>query len=134
MGDLSIKINLRQFKSIISEVKGKNGNMVKCLILPIAENKFVEGEKGVYVDLVGFQLKEKIADRKDTHLVKQSLPKEEREKLSKEQLQSMPIIGNAIDWGKVNREPEPEKSGELQGSTEITIPVTAAEGSDDLPF
>jgi len=131
MGDLSIKINLRQFKGIVTNIKGKAGNMVECVVLPIAENQFVKGEKGVYVDLIGFHLKEKIADRKDTHLVKQSFSKEVLAAMTQEQKNAMPIIGNAIDWSKVNREPEPAKTNDLQGAV-VEIPVV--EGGDDLPF
>lgn len=103
--NISIKINLRQLKSHVMKLKGKDG-MVECLVLPIAENSLYAGEKGIYLDLQAWEIKEKKADRKDTHIIKQSYPKEVFDQLSDGQKQAIPIIGNAIVWGGYS-EPEP---------------------------
>jgi hypothetical protein len=132
MSNISIKLNLSQFKNVVMDVKGKTG-MVKCLVLPIKENQFFEGEKGIYLDITAFELKEKKADRKDTHILKQSLGKEVYEKMSKEEKEKMPIIGSAIYWGTTHSEPEPVKSEELTSAAEIAIPIPG-NGADDLPF
>jgi hypothetical protein len=124
MSNISVKINLRQLKSAIRTMKGATGD-IECVVIPIAANHLVKGEKGVYLDLTGFELKEKKADRKDTHLVKQTLPKEVFETMSDEEKQKTPILGNMIVWGY--QEPAPV-------NVDLS-PVDATEGTDgDLPF
>lgn len=74
--------------------------------------------------MVGFELKEKKADRKDTHLVKQNLPKEIFDAMTDEQKRETPILGNMIVWGGY-QEPAP-----------LNVEINAfSEGTDgDLPF
>ena len=55
------------------------------MVIPIEENQFVDGEKGVYLNLAGFEIKEKKGDSKDTHLVKQSFKKEVYEKMTEDE-------------------------------------------------
>jgi hypothetical protein len=125
MSNISVKINLRQLKSAIRTMKGTSGD-VECVIIPIAQNHLVKGEKGIYLDLVGFELKEKKADRKDTHIVKQSLPKEVFETMTDEQKKETPILGNMIVWGFQEPAPVNVELAEISDPTEGT--------SDDLPF
>ena len=116
MSNISIKINLRQLKSAIRTMKGASGQ-IECLIIPIDQNHLVKGEKGVYLDMQAYELKEKKADRKDTHLVKQSLPREVFDSMTDEEKMSMPIMGNLVVWGYV--EPTPvnvEISDPTEGS------------------
>ena len=120
MSNISIKVNLRQFKHVVKELKGKDGNKIKCLVIPIAENHFIEGEKGVYVDLMAFEIKNKSGDKKDTHFIKQSLPKKIYEKLTKEEKYDMPFVGNATVWGSSENEPNDSQDIDLD--------------EDDLPF
>ena len=85
-------INLAALTHVKMEVKGKSGQ-VKGVFIPLDVNKIQEHEKGgVFLNVVGFEMKEE----KDwaTHIVKQSLSKEVREKMSKEELEAMPILGN----------------------------------------
>jgi hypothetical protein len=84
MGNISVKINLRRLQSGQMKIKGRSGELVECVVIPIDANNLVRGEKGIYLDLMGFELKERKPERKDTHLVKQSLPKELFEKLTEE--------------------------------------------------
>lgn len=123
MGNISAKINLRQLQSTVRTMKSKSGD-IECVIIPIAANNLVKGEKGVYLDLIGFELKEKIGDRKDTHLVKQSLPKEVIEKMSDEQKHAMPILGNMVLWGFQEPAPNNVEVGEMNSEAD----------GDDLPF
>lgn len=127
MSRISIKINLRQLKSAVREMKGQSG-MVKCLVIPIEQNHLFEGEQGIYLDCVAYELKEKKADRKDTHAIKQSLPKDVYERMSEAERNDMPFIGNAIVWAV--SEPAPrEFPVELPPADEYQ------EGrNDDLPF
>ena len=127
MSRISIKINLRQLKSAVREMKGQSG-MVKCLVIPIEQNHLFEGEQGIYLDCVAYELKEKKADRKDTHAIKQSLPKDVYEKMSEAERNDMPFIGNAIVWGA--SEPAPREFA-------IDLPPveeSGTVGNDDLPF
>ena len=115
------KINLLNLHAAKRYEKGAAG-MVECLIIPIAKNKLFVGEKGVYLDFIGFDIKEPKADSKDTHIVKQSLSKEERELMTDEQLKAMPILGNLSVWSGTGTEKPPVSS------TETLQPT------DDLPF
>lgn len=100
MSGISIKINLEALKCVKQKKKGKNGE-VMCLVLPIDANHLYKGEKGTYLDLQAFELKNPKEDSKDTHLVKQSLPKDVYEKMNEEEKRAIPILGNAIVWGGV---------------------------------
>jgi hypothetical protein len=144
--NISIKLNLRQLKSHVMNLNGKNGT-IKCLVLPIAENSLYEGEKGIYLDLQAWEIKEKRADRKDTHIIKQSYLKEVFDQLTDTQKQSIPIIGNAILWGGFS-EPEPndfpvelptysspvKNSGLPPSEMANSNPKTEPDPDDDLPF
>ena len=121
MGNISTKINLRQLKNIRKTMKRKDGSEVECLIIPIEPNHLYKTEKGAYLDLIGFSFDNKIEDSKDTHLVKQSLPKEVFEKMTEEEKKAIPVIGNHIVWGF--QEPEPQIADIEEG-----------EVPDDLPF
>lgn len=125
MGNISIKLNLRQLKSHVMNLKGSNG-MVKCLVLPVNENNLHEGEKGLYLDLQAWEIKERKPERKQTHIIKQSYPKELFDKLTEEQKQSIPIIGDAIVWSGY-QEPEPN-------TFEVSQPDSNQPEEDDLPF
>ncbi len=91
------KINLAKLKSIIRDYPGKAGN-VKCIIIPIAENNLFEGQSGVYLDFVAFPFKNPKDDRKETHLIKQSFPREYLEDLTEDQRNKLPLIGNITEW------------------------------------
>jgi hypothetical protein len=102
------------------EVKGKNGQ-VKGLFIPLANNHIFEGEKGCYLDIIAYDLKEPKNDQ--THLVKQSLPKTVREAMSDEQKKAMPIIGNLNTAEYTPSEANNDVNGGVVASPD-----------DDLPF
>lgn len=114
------KINLRQLKHALMTTP--KGNL--CIMIPIKENELYEGEKGIYLDIVGFEIKNKKGDNKDTHLVKQSFPKERLEKMTDTEKNEIPIIGNfrVMSGADAHSEPEPKGSDKV------------AKGVDDLPF
>lgn len=121
MAGISTKINLAALKNASIIKSGKNKD-VDCILIPIAQNHLFKSEKGaVYLDLQGFELKERRADSKDTHLVKQSLPKDVREKQTDEEKRAMPILGNHILWD----------GGVSTASEAAAVSVTT---EDDLPF
>lgn len=97
-----ITIKLDLFKLKHSVTKMKNGNdTLDCIVLPIEMNRLYKGEKGIYLDLIAFEIKERKEGNKDTHLIKQSLSKEDRETMPEEEQRSMPIIGNMRMWEAV---------------------------------
>ena len=120
MARISTKINLRQLKNVVKKMKRQDGSEVDCLVIPIKANNLFQSEKAVYLDLIGFDFENKIQDSKDTHLVKQSLPKELFEKMTDEQKKAMPIVGNHIVWARQESEPQ---------NADIT-----EDSDDDLPF
>ncbi len=122
MSNISIKINLRQLKSAVRTMKSASGD-IECLIIPIEQNYLVRGEKGLYLDMQAYELKEKKSDRKDTHLIKQGFPKEVFDAMTDEQKKTTPIIGNLVVWGY--SEPAP---------LNVEIVETQPGESDDLPF
>lgn len=120
MSNISGKLNLLQLEAAVKKMKAESGE-VECLIIPIEKNKLYKGEKGIYLDFIGFELRDKKTDSKDTHLVKQSFDKETREAMTEDEKKSKPIIGNLQVWGEYT-EQEPTSSG------------SAIEEEDDLPF
>ena len=134
MGNISIKLNLSQLKNVVREMPGKDGKKIKCLIIPIDENQLFTGEKGIYLDITAIEIKDrsKFSDtQKDTHLLKQSFSKAIYDEMSEEKRTAMPILGNAIQWGR--KEPEPQTSNDLSESAVDQYNANSEEESD-LPF
>ena len=134
MSNISLKINLRQLKHVEREMKGQGDKMIKCLIIPLEENMIYQGEKGAYLNLTAIEIKDRSkfsADQKDTHLIKQDVPKDKYEAMTEEQRKAMPIIGNAILWGR--QESAPVESAELSNSA-IDAYNENKEEDDGLPF
>lgn len=133
MANISIKINLKQLKHVEREMKGQGDKMIKCLIIPLEENMIYQGEKGAYLNLTAIEIKDRSkfsADQKDTHLIKQDVPKEKYESMSDEEKKSLPIFGNAILWGR--QEATPVESNEISNSA-VDAYMDNQE-ADDLPF
>ena len=96
MSTIGIKLNLAKLTHVLMTKKGKEKQDVKCIVIPINENNLFEGKEGnVYLDLIAFKLNEPKHGK--THLVKQSLPKDVREKMSKEEQNATPILGDLTD-------------------------------------
>ena len=115
------KINLAKLHHVLQMQKGKTGE-VECLVIPIEKNNLFKGKDGnVYLDIVGFDLKD--TSKGDTHLIKQSLPKDIRDKMSKEELEAMPILGNLnVNLGSGGGTPNTPSPGVTLGA------------EDELPF
>lgn len=118
---ITFKINLMQYKAAIMKIKNNSGVMVDCVVIPIDVNHLVKGEKGVYADFAAFEFKNKQENSKDTHLIKQSLPKEWFQGMSDDEKKAMPIFGNLRVWEE-RTDQEPQSS--MDSLTE----------SDGLPF
>jgi len=137
MANISLKINLKQLKHVEREMTGKDGvTKVKCLIIPINENMIFEGEKGAYLNMTAIEIKDRSnmsATQKDTHLIKQDIPKDKYDTMTDEERKAYPILGNAILWGR--QEPPPVQSSELSDSAVDNYNDNKPDDDDsDLPF
>jgi len=90
---------------------------IDCVVIPIEANHLFRGEQGIYLDLIAFESKTKNEKIKDTHLVKQSLPKEVLEAMTDEEKKTQPILGNLRVWGEY-QEPAPVSSLEVTDEIE----------------
>ena len=126
MSNISIKINLGSLIHGKTEVLDKNGNMQECLVVPINLNKIVKGNKGYYLDLVAWPYENKPENSKDTHYIKQSLSKEERESMSDEEKRNQKFFGNLIVWDQTNY------VNEAKEFSSNSLPPS--KNPDDLPF
>lgn len=106
MSNINGKINLMQLQAVRMNMKGKNGQPLDCVVIPITANHLFVGEKGIYLDLIAFEKKTQQENNKDTHIIKQSLSKEVLQAMTEEQKQAMPILGGLRVWGEFT-EPEP---------------------------
>ena len=117
---ITLKLNLTQLK----HARMKTPKGAEVIVIPIIDNSLFVGEKGIYLDLVGFEVKNPEAG-KDTHLLKQSFSKETLAAMPEDIKKALPILGNArITSGGSHSEPEPKdlNNGKV------------AEGLDGLPF
>jgi len=114
MSRISTNLNLLQLHAVRKMITGQLGP-VECLVIPIEKNKLFVGEKGIYINLIGFEIdpEKRNADSKDTHLVKQSFKKEVREAMGEDELKSLPILGNHQVWDG-HGESDPVSDSELQ--------------------
>lgn len=92
MENFSIKLNLAKLENVgIANLTGNSGEK-KCIVIPIEDNKIFVSDKGIYLDLLA------IATAKspygDTHFLKRSLSKEEREKERETGERIGKILGN----------------------------------------
>lgn len=92
MENYSIKIDLLKLKgAFMRNLKGASETK-RCLILPVddCDGVFL-GEKGCYLNMTAISLTE--PKFKDTHCVKVNIPKEQREAMTEEERNAIPILG-----------------------------------------
>ena len=124
MTNFSIKTDLLKVKgAFVTNLKGKTATK-RCLVIPIDEGGLFLGEKGVYLNLTAFEMREERYG--DTHVVKQSLPKDVYQALSEEERNAQPLLGSLKPL-----EPAPAKQMQVSRTTDA---ATAVEEPDDLPF
>lgn len=123
-----IKVNALKYKNAcVLNLKGRNETK-RCLVVPIEDNHlFVSADekgapKAVYLDFNAFALREPKYEQ--THLIKQSLPKDVRESMTKEDLDAMPILGGmkTLDTTSNN------------AAQTCSAPFAQPEENEDLPF
>jgi hypothetical protein len=93
MTRINFQINLSSLKSVTQWMKGKTGP-VECLIIPIDANYLYRGKNGLILDGTGFEIRSPKEGQKNTHIGKQSLPKEVYETLTDEEKRAIPVLGN----------------------------------------
>jgi hypothetical protein len=134
MSNFTTNTNLLKLKNaFVKKMKNKKGEMIDVVIIPIAMNNLFMSDKGVYLEQQGFELKERKADAKETHLLKQSLPKAIYNTLTDEQKKDMPLLGNAILWNGAPAS-TPSVSTTSQGEQGSSYGVAQMPNEDDLPF
>ncbi len=102
----------------------RNGNKIDCLAIPIAlNNLFVSDNNEIYLNMVAWE-SDKLKNGQ-THLLKQSLPKEVVDNMSEEQKKGLPILGSIKP---LKSEPKALEVYSVAGT--VAEPVQ----SDDLPF
>jgi hypothetical protein len=124
MANFSIKTDLLKLKnSFVTNLKGKTETK-RCLVIPINDAQLFLGEKGVYLNLTAIEMREERYG--DTHVLKQSLPKDVYQAMTDEERNAQPILGSLKPL-----EPAPAKQMQV---TQTTDAATAVEEPDDLPF
>lgn len=95
----------------------------RCLIIPVDDNDSIFlGEKGCYLNLTAFEVNNPQYD--DTHIIKGNLSKEVRERMTEEQRNALPILGNM----------RPIKPAQMQVNGSINMDAQEGDNMDDLPF
>ena len=120
----SISINLSRLAgAVFTNLKGKTATK-RCLVIPIDDAGLYAGEKGIYLDLVAYEQRD--AKYGNTHLVKRSISKAEREAMTEEQRRAVPILGDMKELKPVAM----QSTMEMQGAQFVSDDGTV----DDLPF
>lgn len=119
-----IKIDLLKLKgAFMRNLQGKSATK-KCIIIPVDECDGVFlGEKGCYLNMTAIEMQN--PQYSDTHCIKPDIPREQREAMSEEQRNAIPIIGGLH---AIERQPQ-------QMAVNTTIGAEAfAPDDEDLPF
>ena len=109
------------------QIQGRTG-VLRCLVIPVEDNNiFVTTDennhpKAAYIDLTAWELKNHKYD--ETHMIKQSLPKEVREKMTDEEKKAIPILGGL----------KPVIFESQNAASSCAAPIAQTQNSDDLPF
>lgn len=109
------------------QIQGRTG-VLRCLVIPVEDNNiFVTTDennhpKAAYIDLTAWELKNPKYDK--THMIKQSLPKEVREKMTDEEKKAIPILGGL----------KPVIFESQNAASSCAAPIAQTQNSDDLPF
>lgn len=122
MANYSIRTDLLKIKgAFITNLKGKAATK-RCLIIPVDEAGIFVGEKGVYLNMTAFELKEPKYD--ETHCIKVQIDKERFDAMSEDERKSMPIVGGMKRLER--KATEMNVTGMVDGESMMDV--------DDLPF
>lgn len=113
MSNFGIKIDLAKLNGVgVTELQGQYG-LVRCVVIPVEANHIFVGQKGVYLDLCAFEMKN--PQYEATHTIKQSLPKAVRDSMTEEQRKALPIVGDLKPLGNNNGAQAAYQGGYSQG-------------------
>jgi hypothetical protein len=120
--NLNISVNLSALKHEI--IKTKKGNL--AMIIPLELNHLEQNAKNnnVYFGLTAWASKDEdgIDSYGNSHSLKQSLPKEVNDKMTKDERYAMPFMGNAKPFGGGG------------GGSDANNSSGETKSEDDLPF
>ncbi len=113
--NFSIKIDMLKLNgAFMRNMTGRTATK-RCLIIPVDDNDNIYlGEKGCYLNLTAYEVSN--PQYGDTHCVKPDFPREVRERMTDEQRQSIPIIGNM--------RPIKSQQMQVQGNVSMEAPKT----------
>lgn len=128
MANFTGKLNFLKLKNAcILTVQGKSAAK-KGVFIPIDDNHLFitagddQKARGAYIDFMAWE-NQQPGKYGDTHGIRQSLPKEARERMTEEQLKSVPYFGNMKPYEAKN------------ASQTVEAPATyVEEATDELPF
>lgn len=129
MTNFNAKLNLMKLsRATITQIQGR-GEVLRCLVIPVEENHlFVSVDeqtnrpKSAYLDLTAWEMQN--PKYEETHMIKQSLPKEVREQMTDEQKKAQPILGGM----------KPMNFEAHNGAADCHAPFAQVGNLDDLPF
>lgn len=119
-------IKLTALKHARCKMNGRDGKPVDGMFIPFGANKLEVAANGeIYLNIVAWE--NKTPKEFSTHMVKQNLTKAQREAMSKDELEGMPILGN------LNANAQPQAQVNTDTSIDTSAPISVDNG-DDLPF
>jgi len=128
MENFNEKLNLLKLsRAGVMHIQGR-GEVLRCLVIPVEENHlFVSTDesgkpKAVYLDLTAWAMKN--PKYEDSHMIKQSLPKEVRDAMTDEEKNAQPILGSM----------KPVNFEAHNGASDCIAPFAQPENLDELPF
>ena len=129
MNNITMSLDFMRFKNagITTLTSSKTGKSKKCVIIPIEDNNLLVNEHGISINLIGFPYDGK---ESQTHLIKQSFPKEKRDAMTEEEKRALPILGCV--WKP--KECMPETSDNYSVPQQFSEDESSQGATDDLPF
>lgn len=128
---MSGSLTLTKLIHVPFEMTGKSGNKVKGLFVPLEQNCFVIGKEKDGVNPVYMPIQIVFHDERDDNgndgYIRQqgNVKWKEATDEQKEKFNSLPFLGNFIDWSK---------GGERNDTVGAASQQTFTPESDDLPF
>lgn len=92
MANFGMKIDLLKLKGAFMRNLAGRAATKRCLIIPVddCDGMFL-GEKGCYLSMTAIEMRE--PKYSDTHCIKVDIPKEQREAMTEEERNAVPILG-----------------------------------------
>ncbi len=132
MANYSIKADLLKLKgAFLTNLKGKTATK-RCLIIPVDDAGLFVGEKGIYLNMTGVEMRE--PKYGDSHCVKINLDREVYNAMSEEERKAIPILGGMHEIEQTVR--TMRVNGTLDAATSFAADPAAGGDNpdDDLPF